>query len=282
MGKLVEKLQQIGQSSGSGLGFTNSRTPTRKGRPAGVFVNVRATDSAIAQAAVQQGVDGLIVSGWEPGTDVSAIKEAIGTTSVIWGVESAAEQVDGATFLKAIVEAGAGFAIFGRSASASVFVADVEKLDRVLTVDPPQDDMSLLLLRNQNVLAAQAVVLPLQLTRQQIAKLTVGEYTRLRVILESLRFPTLVTLKEAPEASSVATLVRLGADGFILPGEGASAAVIGEQVKALREELEKTPTRREESSTVLLGGMATAGGSGLTPPTRRDPEREPAPEPEHE
>src|SRR5260221_708268 len=111
-----------------------------------------------------------------------------------------------------------------------------------------------------------------------------GRFTQRNQRLEGLRFPTLVSLREAPEAGYVKLLVRMGADGLVLPGEGVDAAKLGAQVQALREELEKVPAEPDSGSSVVgISGLMEGGGASITrQPPRREPEPEPEPEEEEQ
>jgi len=278
MGKLVDKLEQIGQATGSGFGFLGGRAPARKPRPAAVFVALGTGDAASAEAAAKNGADGVILTDWAPGADLGAIKAALGDKGAIWGVELGADAAVDKEMLKGLADAGAGFAIVESSASARALFAKVEKFDLVAAMAPPKDDMALLLIRGQSLLPVRAALLRADLGARDVARLSVAEYARLRLVVESLRFPALLTLKEAPEEADVATLVHLGADGLVVAGKG-SAAQLGAQVKALIEALEKTPTPKEERANVLLGGLS--GGAGQ-PAAPGQPQREPEQEPEQE
>jgi hypothetical protein len=108
--------------------------------------------------------------------------------------------------------------------------------------------------------------------------MTVAEYARLRLVIESLRFPMLLTIQAEPEADDVKTLVHLGIAGLVLQGQGTSAQQFGAQVKALRETLEKTPTPKEDRENVLLAGLMPAQ-PGMAP---TQPQREPEHQPDHE
>ncbi|MBF6590835.1 MAG: hypothetical protein IVW57_09950 [Ktedonobacterales bacterium] len=280
MGKLIDKLQHVSQSSGSGFGFLGrTQGPTRVARPAAILVTLRGGDTAAAEAAAKNGADAIILTDWAPGAKGSGTASALAGTETLWGVDLGASVGDG--LVKGAQDAGASFVIFGPDMPARALFEEVEHFDRVITVDPPSDDLALLLLRGQSLLPAQAALVRLQLSAADLARLSVTAFTRLRFIMESLRFPALVTLAGPPEAESVRTLVHLGVAGLVLPGGDTRA--IASAVKALREELERTPIPHEERGTVLLGGM-TGAVVGPTPPTppRREPEREPEREPDHE
>lgn len=276
MGKLVDKLREIHQSGGSGFGFLGrAQAPARKARPAAIAVALTARDAATAEAAAKNGADVILISGWAPGTDVSGITSALASGGAVWGVELGTDGGDGA--VKAAHDAGASFAVLAANTPARALFEEVENFDRVVTIEPPRDDLGLLLLRAQSLLPAQAALVPFRLSARELAGLTIADFSRLELIVESLRFPSLVTLADAPDAVSVKTLVHLGAAALVLPG-AAGAQAVGAAVSGLREELERTPIPSEERATVLLGGLA--GGAGQATPAQ--PEREPEREPEHE
>jgi DNA-binding NarL/FixJ family response regulator len=278
MGKLVDKIRDISQTGGSGFGFLG-RTPAnaRKPRPAAILVTLKANDTASAEAAAKNGADAVILADWTPSANLKALKAALEAASTLWGVEIQSASANGDTLQRAR-EAGAAFAILAPSASAATLFEEVEHFDRVVTVEPPKDDLALLLLRGQSLLPAQAAVVPLQLGAKDLAGLTISDFTRLKLIVESLRFPALVTLGGVPDAAGIKTLIQLGAAGLILT----SAENIGTAVKSLREELERTPIPSGERTTVLLGGLVGGAGEATPTPPRREPEREPEREPQHE
>ena len=275
MGKLTDKLEQVGQSSGSGFGFFGrARAAEQKSRPSAVLVSLRTSDTAVAEAAAKRGVDAVIVSDWKPDADVSALTGALSGSNTLWGVDVAGES-GSYGMLKRAQEAGASFAILDASASAHLLFEELDHFDLVLALDLPKDDMGLMMLRNQNLLPVQTGLTDLGLSKDQIGSMSVAEYLRLKLAVESLRFPLLATLRDVPDEKTLPLLVRIGFAGLILAGEGASADALGQQVQALREELENTAVRREEgASSALLGGLVSSQGSAAQP-ERREPERDP-------
>jgi hypothetical protein len=287
MGKLVEKFQQVRQTSGSGIGFFGrSHVAGSKARAAAIIVSLGANESVAAQAAITAGADALLVTGWTAKSDLSAFTAASGKESggALLGVWLAEGERGGYGTLKQAQQAGASFAVVGPDASAHMLFEELDHFDRVVTLDVPQDDLGLLLVRAQNLTPAQVALLRVGLTATAIAKMTISDYTRLKLVVESLRFPTLVTLDGAPETHSVPVLARLGFDGLVLPGAGVAADALGAQVTALLEELERTPISHEGSESALLGGLVGTQGAGLSPQRepQREPEREPEREPDHE
>src|SRR5260370_42535538 len=89
MGKLVDKLQQIGQGGCGGIGFLG-RTRGQAPRPAAIVLTLRAADSAGAQAAIMSGADAIIITGGKPSTDLSVLKAALVRISPLRGVVAAA------------------------------------------------------------------------------------------------------------------------------------------------------------------------------------------------
>lgn len=280
MGKLLDKLREIGQGTSAGFGFmSGARSQARAPRPAAILVALAASDSAQAEAATKNGADGIVLSGWKPGADVSKITKVIGSSGAVWGVEYSGEGENAEGVLEKARDAGAAFAIIGPTTPASALVDEVEKLDLVVSVDPPTTELERVLLRAENLLPAQAVLVRAHFSTTDLARLTVADFARLKVIFETLRFPALVSLKDVPSPAQARLLVRMGADTLVLPGAGADTVTLGSQVKELREELEKTPARRDEGGSVAIGGLMQIGGQPLTP---GKPQREPEPEPEKE
>lgn len=274
MGKLVEKLQQVGQSSG-GMGFLGrSRSASPAARPAGVLISVQAKETAAIESAVKNGVDGVLISNWQPGSDLSAVKAAAG--SAVWGVEYAGERQPAENALKTLSEAGAQFVVVAGSSPARLLFEEVEQFDIVVTAEMPKDDLALVLLRAENLLPAQVAMVDARLAASHLDSMTVTDFARLRLVCETLRFPTLVTLSGAPGDANVRTLVRLGVSGMVLQGHDVAAETLGSQVKALRDQLEKLPVHEGDRANVAIGGMFEGNS-----PTQ-SPRRRPATEPEQE
>jgi hypothetical protein len=285
MGKLIEKLHTVTQASNSGMGFFGRpRGPERAARPAGVLVSAGSDDKALLTAAAQSGADGVIVTGWRLGApDLSAVASALAPHEAVLGVQIESDYEAGA--LKAAQQQGASFAILDHGVAARALFEELEKFDLVATVVPPSDDLALLLLRAVNTLPVQAALVVAGFTPTGLSKLTIADFTRLRLLWESLRFPSLVTLQGPPDAADLRTLVQLGADGVVLPATGSTVAAIGQQVKSLIGQLEQTPARRGESEgggllSGLLGASSQAPGAPAPGPGRKPDQPEPEPEEE--
>jgi hypothetical protein len=274
MAKLVEKLHEVTQASSGGLGFLSpSRGPQRKARPAALLAMGGHDDAAALQSAAEAGADAVIISGWTPSSaGFASLRESLSGRNALWGVALERDYSPGA--LKEDQEQGAGFAVLGSEMSAAALFEEVEKFDLVVTVEPPRDDLALLSLRAVNLLPAAAALVDARFTPSGLARLSIADFARLRMVWESLRFPTLVTLKGAPEPADVRTLVQLGADGLVLLAEGVSASKFGEQIKGLIAALEETPAKRESEGAPLLAGLL-----GVSSPTPAVPGPAPSPTP---
>jgi 2-methylisocitrate lyase-like PEP mutase family enzyme len=274
MGKLIDKLKQVGQGNGGSFGFFGrGQAPSSPARPAAVLVTLTVTDTAAAEAAAKAGADGIIIAGWKPSADVKAIKSTLESANVLWGVEySGGAEEEVAT---AAQQAGAGFLLLGPEAQAAPLYDQPEQFDRVVTLSAPNSEMDLLLYRMANALPAQAALITLPVGMRDLPKQSVSDFARLALLSSSVRFPLLAVVDETPNLRAARTLVRLGFDGIVLTGVGASADQIAQQIQSLRADLEKIPlSEGQEREGVSLGGMISNLGAGVQP-ERREPEKDP-------
>ncbi|HEX8730130.1 MAG TPA: hypothetical protein VF739_15975 [Ktedonobacterales bacterium] len=274
MGKLTDKLQQVGQGAGGSFGFFGrGQAAAAPARPAAVIVTLTASDVAGAEAAAKAGVDAIIIAGWKPGADISAIKAALESARTLWGVEYAGGAEDDVT--TSAQQAGAGFLLLGAEAQAAPLYDQAEQFDRVVTLSAPVSEMDLLLYRIVNALPAHAALITLPVGMRDLPKQSIHDFSRLALLASSVRFPLLAVVDETPNLRAARTLVRLGFDGIVLSGVGASAAQIGEATKALRADLEKIPlSEGQEHEGVSLGGLISNLGAGVQP-ERKEPEKDP-------
>jgi len=274
MGKLIEKLRQVGQGSSGSFGFfARAQAANTPARPSAVLVTLAADDVAGAEAAAKAGVDAIIIAGWKPGANVKAITAALDSANTLWGVEySGGAEEDVAA---AAQQAGASFLLLGPEAPAAPLYDQPEQFDRVVTLSAPNSEMDLLLYRMVNALPAQAALITLPVGMRDLPKQSLTEYTRLALLAASVRFPVLAAVDETPSLRAARTLVRLGFDGILLSGVGVSATQIGQQVESLRADLEKIPlSEGQEREGVSLGGLIGNLGAGVQP-ERREPEKDP-------
>lgn len=272
MGKLIDKLRQVGQGGGGSFGFfARGQSANAPARPAAVFVRIAASDVAAAEAAGKAGADVAIVTDWKPGADVSSIKAALESASVVWGVEYSGGADDDVA--QAAQKTGAGFLILGERAPATHVYDKPEQFDRVVTLTAPSSELDILLYRMSNVLPAQAGLVTLPIGVSELSHVSIAEFTRISLLAASVRFPLLVAVDTAPDLKAARALVRLGFDGIVL--SGLSADKIGKQVPALRADLEKIPlSEAQDTEGVSLGGLMGNLGTGVQP-ERREPDKEP-------
>lgn len=272
MGKLIDKLRQVGQGGGGSFGFFGrGQSANSPARPAAVFVRLAVSDVAAAEAAGKADADAVIVTDWKPGVDIASIKAALESASVVWGVEYADGGDD--EVAQAAQKAGAGFLVLGEHAPATHVYDKPEQFDRVVTLSAPSSELDILLYRMANVLPAQVGLLALPISAAELPSLTIAEFTRLSLLAASIRFPLLVAVDAAPNLKATRTLVRLGFDGIVLSGIGADT--IGKQVQTLRADLEQIPlSEAQEHEGVSLGGLMGNLGAGVQP-ERKEPNKEP-------
>jgi len=84
MGKLLEKLDKVSQTSNAGIGFLGGRPSGHAPRPIGLLVSVKTADVAAAAAAVKNGADGVIALGWKSGATLSDLKTAVVDAALGW------------------------------------------------------------------------------------------------------------------------------------------------------------------------------------------------------
>jgi hypothetical protein len=280
MGRLVDKLHEVSQGSNAGLGFFGAaRGTARKARPMGVLVIGGTGDVAALSAAAEAGADAIALAGWSPGA--SSFASLIGSLGkdTVWGVDPGRKVA--ADALKSAAEAGASFAVLDPEVPASALFADLDKFDLVATIQAPTDELGLLGLRAVNLLPVQSVLVETRLSAATVSGLSVAEFMRLRTIIESVRFPSLVTIDGAFDEPAVKTLVQLGADAVVLSAASGGAA-IGEHIRSLIATLEATPApHRSEGGPLLSGLLGFSGHQPELPQPSPRPGR-PAPEPEPE
>ncbi len=90
MGKLVEKLHQVGQTTGNRFGFMGrAEAETHPPRPAALLVALGAGDTATAEASIKAGADGFLITDWSPNSDIDRMKATSQPGGTLWGVEYA-------------------------------------------------------------------------------------------------------------------------------------------------------------------------------------------------
>lgn len=275
MGKLLEKLRQVGQGGGGSFGFFGrSQSAAQPARPAAIVVRIAPTDAAAAEAAAKAGADMVLISEWKRGADISAVKAALESGGVLWGVEYSGGADD--EVVKEAQQAGAGFLTLGERASVAPLYDKPDQFDRVITLTAPTTELDFLYFRMASALPARAGIVALPISVAKLPNLTVAEFTRLAPLAATVRFPVLVAVDETPSLQATRALIHLGFDGIVLAATGAEK--IGKQVQALRADLETIPLdEAQDRDGVSLGGLMGNLGASATP-ERPEPDKEP----EHE
>ncbi len=238
MGTLTEILMHSGRASAVPIGFMGgAKTP----KPKAAAVIASAASAADATALLEAGADAVLLP---PDVELAANADAA------WGIDARATAGLTVDTLRAWHARGAAFVVLPPDVSLRALNDSVERFDRALIVPPPENDPQLMAFRALNVLDVDVAVLDLRLTTNDLATMTVPEYTRARFLSETLRFPVIITVQRVPATEDVRTLARLGAQGVWLLDATPGA------VKQLREELERVP--RESETIQGLGGMGNS------------------------
>ena len=247
MGKLTEILQKAGRSYGGSIGFSGKSANAPKPKAAAIIVS--ATDIDGVAALVKAGADAVLLSA---DADMTATK----TPEVAWGVDARSAKTLAVADLKSLHERGADFVLVGTHTPMRALTSEVEHLDRVLFIAPPENDPLLMAFRSLNVVDVEVGVLDLQFKAKELANLTVEKFAQTRLLTEYLRFPVIVTLHEMPADDDVATLARLGIHGIWLTN------ATPEAVTQLREALERVPREKDPQAPQGIAGL-TGGNSPL-------------------
>jgi hypothetical protein len=273
MGKLTETVEKVSKGSGGGMGFGRPRAQT-KPRAAGIIVALSLADAGLAEAVAKAGVEGAIFTaqrGKGSKASVSAEEyrkaaEPLKAASLPWGLDLS--EVVGTLepeALKTLHEGGVDFVSFPLSSPARLLRERPEGLDRIISLGSLSDDPLLLLARTVNLLSVQVAQFDFGLTPERLRALTIEELLRYRMLREAIRFPALVSVQGELGADEVHTLVRLGASALLVQVEaGMTGAALGKRLVALREELERVPTKEEEHDTpsvAMFQGTSPKGES---------------------
>jgi hypothetical protein len=247
VGKLIDTLHRAGKAGGPSIGFGINRSQTSGKPKAAALIADTAADEATMSAILKAGADALILPA-------AAETDAAKASDVAWGLDLRSQSVKNVDALKKLHEKGADFVLLSQSTSFRALNERIEHLERVLTITPPSDDPFLINFRAFNLVEADIAVLDLKLNARRLAELTVESFVQLRMYIETLRFPTIITLADEPAKDDFATLVRLGAQGIWLPGAKP------EVITSMRVALENVPREKELPPSVSgLGGNSSLG-----------------------
>lgn len=243
VGKLVDILHRAGKASTASIGFAGRPQAASKPKAAAIVASV-GTEAGI-DAVIKAGADIVVVPQGMKGDAAKAAEAA-------WGVDARRKERLSVADLRALHEQGADFVLLPQSVSMRVLSETVEHLERALIIAPPQDDPLLVKFRGHNLLEIDVAVIDAQLSAKELASMQIEQFVQVRQLSETLRFPTVLTVREMPAAEDIRTLARLGAQGIWVADAGA------DQIAQLREALEQIPRDKETPSVAF--GPITGGG----------------------
>jgi len=255
MSKLVEKLERLSAGKGQPLGFTAAAARTKVAQMV-LVASLPEGDHDLVATAVEGGADALLIRAGEVGEELSKLgKEAKG---IPWGVAMGVVSKEQA---EAVAEMGCDFLVFASEAAAGVL--DVERLGRVLQIDPALSDS---LMRAVASMAVDGVLVDAE---QEQAQLTVGQlmaYERLAGLVDK---PLLAAIPAGMPAADVEGLWQAGVRGVVVD----MAAAPKERLAELRAAIASLPAMRKRP-----GGRLSA----VVPHPAEWPPAEPAEEEEEE
>jgi hypothetical protein len=262
MAKLHDMFTQAhrAQSSG-GIGFVGKNKPLTKPRAAALVVEFPGVDAADAESAIKSGADGLLFT-WD-GKDTAfleILKSAIdaaqtGGENVVCGLHitggwDTLERED----LERLKESGVNYVVLPLEAPARLLALQVKDLELVVSVPMHSGDMYPIFIRNLTAFDNIAAIrLDFSLSGD-ISKMSIEDILHYRAVREAVRFPALLNVQSDLSETDVYTLMTLGVQAVILTASGTDATT-REQIKALRELLEKVHVDEKESMAGLTNKM---------------------------
>jgi hypothetical protein len=282
MGEFLDALNQVGKISSAGIGFLGRRVQA-KPKPAVLIAALASVDSALAEAAMKGGAEAVLLP--EPERRGS-LAEWISAQGAAWealrggqaavGLALSGDQTTLETDeLEQAAQAGLDFVVLEMAAPVRLLSAAEDKLDKVVALSVPRDEVSSTFLRAANLLPVGAVLFEPVLEAGAVRALTLEEHVRYRLARESLRFAALATITGGLDAVGVKVLIGLGLQGLILraaPDE--SPDHLRERVARLHRLLEETPKPEGTAGEVPSVGTL-AGSPGLPQPQPQEPQPEP-------
>lgn len=235
MSKFRTRLRNVGRPAG-GFGFAALATQQK---PRHILVVAEAADAAAVAAAVEAGVDAVVVRQSDATTLGAAGTKAV---SGVW-----LEDADGAA-VTAAREAGADFFLFddGRAAASSLAPTEI---GRILLLGPDQEAERL---RSVAPLDLDAVIVA-----AEAGPITVRDQLALRRVAMLTGAPLLIAAGGHPDAANLEAWRDAGALAVLVSGDAASIRRVVEAAEAV-----PAPRKRdEERSTPFIGAARAAGHS---------------------
>lgn len=258
MAKLHDMFTQArrAQSSG-GIGFVGKNKPITKPRAAALVVELPTLDAGDAELAIKAGADGLLFT-WD-GYNASALellKDAIDAAQssgekVVTGLSITGgwENLERENF-EHLKESGVNYVLLPLEAPARLLSLQIKDLELAVSVPMHSGDMYPIFIRNLTAFDnISAVRLDFSLS-EDISSMSIEDVLHYRAVREAVRFPALLNVQSDLDEPGAYTLLALGVQAMILTASENNDTT-QQQIKALRELLEKVHQEEKDSMTGL-------------------------------
>ncbi|MBE3560229.1 MAG: hypothetical protein IMW89_13550 [Ktedonobacteraceae bacterium] len=259
MAKLQELFTQARRTqSRGGIGFLGRSGNESRAHAAALVVAFPQITTGAAESALKAGADGLLFH-WD-GTNSetpAAVKNEIESArsvndAVITGVRvTGGWESFGKEHFASLKDAGVHYIILPFNAPVRLLAMNEKEIEKVVTIPMHENDLSQIFLRSLTALeGASAVVLDFGLTHN-LGSLTIEEALRYRTVREATRLPAFIEVSGDLSLDEAYTLRALGVQALLLNASSDEEAT-RQQVKALRELLEKLYQEEKESEPVKI------------------------------
>lgn len=253
MGKLQEMFTQpLRAKSGSGIGFIGKNKPSTRPRAAAVVVEFATPDSAIAEAAVKAGAEGLLFAWNGKDAVLDSIKQAIaaarsGEEKVTCGLDITGgfDALTRETF-ESLKEQDVDYVILPLNAPARLLALQVKDLELVVSVPMRKGDMYPIFIRNLTAFEGLAAVRLEFDIQHDISSLSIEDVLQYRAIREAVRFPSMLNIESDISEADAYTLLTLGVQALIIDA-GKSSDETKQNIQQVRELLEKVYHEEKDS-----------------------------------
>jgi hypothetical protein len=258
MAKLHDMFTQArrAQSSG-GIGFVGKNKPITKPRAAALVVELPNINAGGAESAIKAGADGLLFI-WDA-HDASALeplKDAIdaaqtSSEKVVTGLSITGgwENLERENF-ELLKESGVNYVLLPLEAPARLLSLQIKDIELAVSVPMHSGDMYPIFIRNLTAFDnISAVRLDFSLS-EEISSMSIEDVLHYRAVREAVRFPALLNVQSDLNEADAYTLLALGVQAMILTASENNDTT-QQQIKALRELLEKVHQEEKDSMTGL-------------------------------
>ena len=242
MSRLIDKLKKLDQTAPLPMGFRTSRPA--EANPPMLIIGRAVVKTTAAAAKTNCGADAvLFYKDKSELTAINAQKTAKALGDIPWGIylEESSEAA------AALVEAGCDFVVFSPTAKITDLPQN-EKTGKIVQIDPSMDNG---LLRAVNDLPADAVLAAD--TLEESGTLTIHQLMVYRHLANFIAKPLIVPVKADITEAELKALQDAEIDGVM-------AEMDGENLKELRENVNKLPPRsrrKRDKAGVLLPHTTT-------------------------